>query len=90
MEPELKEICSAPQRWKKIHRSYQILNHDTGFSIIYLFFRYDLYSAYDYVLPARGKILAKTDIQVSIFCFSLKYRIDNQGRISILSVLATL
>jgi hypothetical protein len=32
-----------------------------------LFFRYDLYSAYDYVLPARGKVLAKTDIQVSIF-----------------------
>ncbi len=31
LEPELKEICSSPQRWKKVHRSYQILNHDTGF-----------------------------------------------------------
>ncbi len=46
--------------------------HDTGFSINYLFFRYDLYSAYDYVLPARGKVLAKTDIQVSIFSLLLK------------------
>ena len=25
---------------------------------------YDLYSAYDYVIPARGKCLAKTDVQV--------------------------
>jgi hypothetical protein len=39
-------------------------------SIVYMFFRYDLYSAYDYVLPARGKVLAKTDIQVSIFFLS--------------------
>ena len=27
---------------------------------------YDLYSAYDYVVPARGKVLAKTDIQVKV------------------------
>ena len=27
---------------------------------------YDLYSAYDYVVPAGGKVMAKTDIQVSI------------------------
>merc|ERR1711913_274827 len=27
---------------------------------------YDLYSAYDYVIPARGKVLAKTDIQVKV------------------------
>jgi dUTP pyrophosphatase len=27
---------------------------------------YDLYSAYDYVIPANGKILAKTDIQVKV------------------------
>jgi len=27
---------------------------------------YDLYSAYDYVIPARGKILAKTDIQIKV------------------------
>ena len=27
---------------------------------------YDLYSAYDYVIPARGKVIAKTDIQVRI------------------------
>jgi dUTP pyrophosphatase len=26
---------------------------------------YDLYSAYDYTIPARGKVLAKTDLQVS-------------------------
>jgi hypothetical protein len=81
MEPP--EIFSAPQTLEKVHQSYQILIHDIEFSIIYLFFRYDLYSAYDYVLPARGKVLAKTDIQVSIFSFSLKYLIDNQGRISI-------
>jgi dUTP pyrophosphatase len=29
---------------------------------------YDLYSAYDYVLPARGKILAKTDIKIDVPC----------------------
>jgi len=27
---------------------------------------YDLYSAYDYTIPAGGKILAKTDIQVKV------------------------
>jgi dUTP pyrophosphatase len=27
---------------------------------------YDLYSAYDYVVPAGGKIMAKTDIQVKV------------------------
>jgi len=27
---------------------------------------YDLYSAYDYVIPARGKILAKTDVQIKV------------------------
>jgi len=27
---------------------------------------YDLYSAYDYVIPAKGKVLAKTDIQVKV------------------------
>jgi len=27
---------------------------------------YDLYSAYDYTIPARGKVLAKTDIQVKV------------------------
>ncbi|XP_054711404.1 deoxyuridine 5'-triphosphate nucleotidohydrolase-like [Uloborus diversus] len=27
---------------------------------------YDLYSAYDYTVPARGKILAKTDIQIQV------------------------
>lgn len=27
---------------------------------------YDLYSAYDYVAPARGKVLAKTDIQICV------------------------
>nr|CAB3240239.1 deoxyuridine 5'-triphosphate nucleotidohydrolase-like [Phallusia mammillata] len=27
---------------------------------------YDLYSAYDYTVPSRGKILAKTDIQISL------------------------
>jgi len=27
---------------------------------------YDLYSAYDYVIPAQGKVLAKTDIQVKV------------------------
>lgn len=27
---------------------------------------YDLYSAYDYMLPARGKILVKTDIQICV------------------------
>ncbi|KAG8178444.1 hypothetical protein JTE90_016116 [Oedothorax gibbosus] len=27
---------------------------------------YDLYSAYDYVVPPKGKVLAKTDIQVQI------------------------
>lgn len=27
---------------------------------------YDLYSAYDYVIPARGKCLAKTDVQIKV------------------------
>ncbi|GFX81229.1 deoxyuridine 5'-triphosphate nucleotidohydrolase [Trichonephila clavipes] len=27
---------------------------------------YDLYSAYDYVVPAQGKVLAMTDIQVQV------------------------
>jgi len=27
---------------------------------------YDLYSAYDYTIPARGKVLAKTDVQVRV------------------------
>eukprot|EP00088_Acartia_fossae_P014029 TRINITY_DN17471_c0_g1_i1.p1 TRINITY_DN17471_c0_g1~~TRINITY_DN17471_c0_g1_i1.p1 ORF type:complete len:168 (+),score=45.84 TRINITY_DN17471_c0_g1_i1:45-506(+) len=27
---------------------------------------YDLYSAYDYVIPPQGKILAKTDIQIKV------------------------
>ena len=27
---------------------------------------YDLYSAYDYDIPAHGKIVAKTDIQVGV------------------------
>ncbi|KAL5019961.1 hypothetical protein ScPMuIL_002853 [Solemya velum] len=27
---------------------------------------YDLYSAYDYVVPARGKQIAKTDIQIAL------------------------
>nr|ALS05253.1 deoxyuridine 5 -triphosphate mitochondrial isoform X2 [Tortanus forcipatus] len=27
---------------------------------------YDLYSAYDYTIPAGGKVLAKTDIQVKV------------------------
>nr|XP_022296208.1 deoxyuridine 5'-triphosphate nucleotidohydrolase, mitochondrial-like isoform X3 [Crassostrea virginica] len=27
---------------------------------------YDLYSAYDYKIPARGKIVAKTDIQIAL------------------------
>ncbi|XP_042903297.1 deoxyuridine 5'-triphosphate nucleotidohydrolase [Parasteatoda tepidariorum] len=27
---------------------------------------YDLYSAYEYIVPAKGKVLAKTDIQVQI------------------------
>ncbi|KAL8590688.1 hypothetical protein ACOMHN_062751 [Nucella lapillus] len=27
---------------------------------------YDLYSAYDYKVPARGKIVAKTDIQIAL------------------------
>nr|XP_022296204.1 deoxyuridine 5'-triphosphate nucleotidohydrolase-like [Crassostrea virginica] len=27
---------------------------------------YDLYSAYDYTIPARGKIIAKTDIQIAL------------------------
>merc|ERR1712212_612991 len=27
---------------------------------------YDLYSAYDYVIPAGGKVMAKTDIQVKV------------------------
>merc|ERR1719334_1338114 len=27
---------------------------------------YDLYSAYDYTIPARGKVLAKTDLQVKV------------------------
>ena len=29
---------------------------------------YDLYSAYDYTIPPRGKVLAKTDIQVIYLC----------------------
>lgn len=27
---------------------------------------YDLYSAYDYSVPARGKVVAKTDIQIAL------------------------
>ncbi len=27
---------------------------------------YDLYSAYDYVIPAMGKVIAKTDIQIRV------------------------
>merc|ERR1712059_17221 len=27
---------------------------------------YDLYSAYDYTIPARGKVLAKTHVQVKV------------------------
>ncbi|XP_035671546.1 deoxyuridine 5'-triphosphate nucleotidohydrolase-like [Branchiostoma floridae] len=27
---------------------------------------YDLYSAYDYTIPAQGKVLAKTDIQIAL------------------------
>merc|ERR1719334_2098464 len=27
---------------------------------------YDLYSAYEYTIPARGKVLAKTDLQVKV------------------------
>ncbi|XP_061195537.1 deoxyuridine 5'-triphosphate nucleotidohydrolase-like [Saccostrea echinata] len=27
---------------------------------------YDLYSAYDYVIPAKGKVIAKTDIQIAL------------------------
>ncbi|XP_076443380.1 deoxyuridine 5'-triphosphate nucleotidohydrolase-like [Babylonia areolata] len=27
---------------------------------------YDLYSAYDYTVPARGKVIAKTDIQIAL------------------------
>ena len=27
---------------------------------------YDLYSAYDYEIPAHGKLIAKTDIQVRV------------------------
>ncbi|PVD19756.1 hypothetical protein C0Q70_20247 [Pomacea canaliculata] len=27
---------------------------------------YDLYSAYDYIIPARGKIVANTDIQIAL------------------------
>ncbi|XP_048740801.2 deoxyuridine 5'-triphosphate nucleotidohydrolase-like [Ostrea edulis] len=27
---------------------------------------YDLYSAYDYVIPAKGKLIAKTDIQIAL------------------------
>ncbi len=31
---------------------------------------YDLYSAYDVTIPARGKAIAKTDLQVSILHWS--------------------
>merc|ERR1711992_103678 len=27
---------------------------------------YDLYSAYDYVIPAQGKVIAKTDISIRV------------------------
>ena len=27
---------------------------------------YDLYSAYDYLVPAQGKVIAKTDLQVRV------------------------
>ena len=27
---------------------------------------YDLYSAYDYEIPAHGKVIAKTDIQICV------------------------
>ena len=27
---------------------------------------YDLYSAYDYVIPSQGKVIAKTDISIRV------------------------
>ena len=32
----------------------------------YLFIRYCIFSAYDYVLTARGKLTALTDIQIAV------------------------
>ena len=38
---------------------------------------YDLYSAYDYTIPASGKMLVKTDIQVSA-CYAI---VEIMGRV---------
>lgn len=65
-EPPNKKICTMPVDFVMMKFAKLSKNAFPPTRGSKLAAGYDLYSAYDYIVPAKGKVIAKTDIQIAL------------------------